>query len=106
MGRHLEDDPFDRVSDPAPARRLAAQLAMHRRAGTTFGEAWAVALEDAVRELSGEDARQWRKAFRWTREAWHASYEGEPCPRHLALTAFVPSDDRERNSVRGQRFVV
>lgn len=87
-----------RELDPAPARRLRAELAARRRAGQPFPRAW----REAVEVVCGGEAwdtssQSWRAAFTETKAAWRVAYVGVGA--RLAISGeLIDHEDDERSS--------
>lgn len=64
----------EQAPDPGPAVTLRSRLAMLRRRGETFEDAWPVAVRMAVAGLPQSEQASWRTAFEATRGAWHRAF--------------------------------
>ena len=64
----------DGAPDPAPARRLVELLAAARRAGVTFEDAWAPALDEALRGARKRDRADWLESLTWAQGHFRAAW--------------------------------
>jgi hypothetical protein len=74
-------------TDPVP-RALREELEAARACREDFGDAWPVALSEALKQVgNGTERRTWRKALNATRGNWASAYErGQPGRAEAALT--------------------
>ena len=84
--------------DRAPARRMRAGLAVLRRAGLPFDDAWDLATGFATHDLTAGERRSWSQALDITRTSWCKGYERtDVCAAFALLYAVEPegADRRE-----------
>jgi hypothetical protein len=71
---------------PTPAQQLVQLLAVSKRAGLSWEEAWAQATPQVKWPVDTYDRRNWRGAIEATLEEYRAAYLDEPTPISQALT--------------------